>query len=73
MTPYLFSKREEITNAITHVIGSCLAVAALVILNLFNLKRNLREDDEEVKVAILYGKNEVGEGFNGVTLFLSNQ
>jgi len=32
MTPYLFSKREEITNAITHGIGSCLAIAALVIL-----------------------------------------
>lgn len=32
MTQSFFSKKEEISNAITHGIGSCLSIAALVIL-----------------------------------------
>jgi hemolysin III len=35
METEFYSKREEIANAITHGIGACLAIAALVILTVF--------------------------------------
>ena len=35
MEKEIFSRREEIANAITHGIGACLAIASLVILIVF--------------------------------------